>query len=133
MLKRRLYEKLKDKLGELLFGFDEQQLDVGFFGGDIYLKDLIFRPKKINEIFEEKNLPFALKAGMIAKMDIKISAWKLFSESMSVSVEDVHFILGPRTSHLSENEDYCWDIRENYDCRNPLVNIAEMHKRVRAQ
>ena len=74
MLKRRLYEKLKDKLGELLFGFDEQQLDVGFFGGDIILKDLIFRPKKINEIFEKKNLPFALKAGMIAKMDIKVSA-----------------------------------------------------------
>ena len=72
MLKRRLYEKLKDKLGELLFGFDEQQLDVGFFGGDIMLKDLIFRPKKINEIFEKQNLPFALKAGMIAKMDIKV-------------------------------------------------------------
>ena len=74
MLKRQLYEKLKDKLGELLFGFDEQQLDVGFFGGDAHLKDLIFRPKKINEIFEKKNLPFALKAGMIAKMDIKVSS-----------------------------------------------------------
>ena len=72
MLKRRLYEKIKDKLGELLFGFDEQQLDVGFFGGDTVLKDLIFRPKKINEIFEKKNLPFALKAGMIAKMEIKV-------------------------------------------------------------
>ena len=72
MLKRQLYGKLKDKLGEFLFGFDELQLDVGFFGGNIHLKDLIFRPKKINEIFEKKNLPFALKAGMIAKADIKV-------------------------------------------------------------
>ena len=72
MLKRQLYEKLKDKLGELLFGFDENQLDVGFFGGDAKLRDLIFRPKAINEIFEKQNLPFALKAGMIAKMDIKV-------------------------------------------------------------
>ena len=74
MLKRRLYEKLKDKLGELLFGFDEQQLDVGFFGGDARLTDLIFRPKKVNEILEQHNLPFALKAGMIAKLDIKVTS-----------------------------------------------------------
>ena len=72
MLKRRLYDKLKDKLGELLFGFDEKNLDVGFFGGDIQLHDLVFRPKKVNEILEKANLPFALKAGLIAKMDIKV-------------------------------------------------------------
>ena len=78
MLKRQLYDKLKDKLGELLFGFDENQLDVGFFGGDAKLRDLIFRPKKVNEIFEEQNLPFALKAGMIATMDIKVISMKVF-------------------------------------------------------
>jgi len=50
---------------------------VGFFGGDILLKDLIFRPKKINEIFEKQNLPFALKAGMIAKLEIKVSSSSL--------------------------------------------------------
>lgn len=86
MLKRRLYEKLKDKLGELLFGFDEKHLDVGYFGGDIHLKDLIFRPKKINEIFEKQNLPFSLKAGMIAKMEIKVglSLKPFFDRSMSL-------------------------------------------------
>ena len=50
---------------------------MGFFGGDILLKDLIFRPKKINEIFEKQNLPFALKAGMIAKLEIKVSSSSL--------------------------------------------------------
>ena len=89
MLKRRLYEKLKDKLGELLFGFDEQQLDVGFFGGDTVLKDLIFRPKKINEIFEKKNLPFALKAGMIAKMEIKVCKLAALLISDCISCVDI--------------------------------------------
>ena len=46
---------------------------MGFFGGGAHLRDLIFRPKKINELLEKKNLPFALKAGMLAKMDIKVS------------------------------------------------------------
>lgn len=68
---------------------------------------------------------------MIAKMEIKISAWKLFSESMTVNIEDVHFILGPRTSHLSQNEDFDWDVDAPYDCDDPLVNAAAMHKRVR--
>lgn len=61
---------------------------------------------------------------MIASLDIKISAWKLFSESMSVTIEDVHFILGPRTTHLSKHEDYNWDINWDYDENNPLANIA---------
>jgi len=68
---------------------------------------------------------------MLAKVDIKISAFALFSESVSVSVEDVHFILGPRTSHMSTDEDYTWDVDAAYDCNNPLANAANMHKRVR--
>lgn len=48
-----------------------------------------------------------------------------------MSVEDVHFILGPRTSHMSTDEDYTWDVDAAYDCNNPLANAANMHKRVR--
>ena len=70
---------------------------------------------------------------MIAQMEIKISAWKLFSESMTVHVEDVHFILGPRTSHLSQKEDFDQNVDAPYDCEDPLVNAANMHKRVREQ
>jgi hypothetical protein len=48
MLKRKLYEKLKDTLGDYLFGFDEKKLDFGFFGGLIKLNDLILKPEKVN-------------------------------------------------------------------------------------
>ena len=58
MLKRKLYEKLKDTLGEYLFGFDEKKLDFGFFGGLIKLNDLILKPEKVNQILEESNSPF---------------------------------------------------------------------------
>lgn len=108
MLKRRLYEKLKDKLGELLFGFDEQQLDVGFFGGDVILKDLIFRPKKINEIFEQQNLPFALKAGMIAKMDIKVALGLTFPFAfMTDSWFSLLFCFSHRSLHGSSFQSQC--------------------------
>ena len=73
MFKSKIYNKLKDALGDFLFGFDESQLDVGMFGGNIELKNLIVKPKKVNEIFEKQNLPFSLKAGLIAKVQIQVT------------------------------------------------------------
>ena len=78
MFKSKIYNKLKDALGDFLFGFDEDQLDVGMFGGNIELKDLIIKPKKVNEILEEQNLPFALKAGLIAKVQIQVKKFSWF-------------------------------------------------------
>lgn len=72
MLKRRIYDKLKDTLNEFVYEFDERKLDVGMFGGKIEMKDLILKPKKINTIFEKKNLPFALKAGIVRKVTIEV-------------------------------------------------------------
>lgn len=57
----------------------------------------------------------------------------MFSESVVVNVEDVHFILGARRSHLSDNEDYTWDIDARYDMDNPINNIAAMHDRIRSK
>ena len=37
------------------------------------MKDLIIKPKKVNEILEKQNLPFALKAGLIAKVQIEVN------------------------------------------------------------
>ena len=81
MFKSKIYNKLKDALGDFLFGFDEDQLDVGMFGGNIELKDLIIKPKKVNEILEEQNLPFALKAGLIAKVQIQVKKFSRFLQN----------------------------------------------------
>ena len=53
-----LYEKLKDSLGDLLYGFDENKLDVGYFSGLIKLNDLILRPNTVNNMLEKHNFPF---------------------------------------------------------------------------
>lgn len=58
MLKRQLYEKLKNSLGEYLFGFDEKKLDVGLFSGKVKLDELVFRPDKVNQLLEKHNSPF---------------------------------------------------------------------------
>ena len=53
-----MYEKLKDSLGDLLYGFDENKLDVGYFSGLIKLNDLILRPNTVNNMLEKHNFPF---------------------------------------------------------------------------
>ena len=73
MFKRKLYEKIKDKLGYLLYGFDESKLDSNFFTGMVKLTDLIFRPDRVNEILDNKNSPFQLKAGIVSSVNIKVS------------------------------------------------------------
>ncbi len=68
MIKRKVYAALKDTLTQFVFGFKEDQLEVGLFSGNIELKDLILKPNKVNEVFSQMNLPVRLKAGMIARI-----------------------------------------------------------------
>jgi hypothetical protein len=56
----------------LLYGFDENKLDVGYFSGLIKLNDLIFRPDTVNKMLEKQNFPFQLKAGIISKVNVKV-------------------------------------------------------------
>ena len=70
MLKRRVYNALKAKLSEFLYGFTEDTIEIGILSGKIKLKNLIVRPNKVNEIFKKGNVPIALKAGLISKISI---------------------------------------------------------------
>jgi hypothetical protein len=73
MLKRRVYNALKAKLSEFLYGFTEDKIEIGILTGKIELKNLIVRPNKVNEIFKKGNVPIALKAGLISKISIQVS------------------------------------------------------------
>jgi len=66
MIRRRVYSKLKETLKDFVFGFNEEQIEVGLFSGNIELKDLIIKPNKVNDVLDKVNIPFRLKAGMIA-------------------------------------------------------------------
>ena len=49
-------------------------LEVGLFSGNIELKNLIIKPNEVNNWMEAQNIPLRLKAGMIAHIQIKVSA-----------------------------------------------------------
>ena len=72
MLKGKIYDKCKKYFEDYLFGFDQSQLNMSFLTGNIDLNNVNIRPDKINEIFKKHNIPFALKAGMISKLSLKV-------------------------------------------------------------
>ena len=67
---------LKDTLKEYFYGFKEDQIDVGLISGNIELKDILIKPAPINKLLESQNLPIRLKAGMIARINVKVSPTK---------------------------------------------------------
>ena len=73
MLKNKLYEYLQEYIKEYLFGFDKSRLEVALLSGSINLKDVNFKPEKLNMAFESLDLPFQVKAGMIGNLRIQVS------------------------------------------------------------
>ena len=50
------------------------------------------------------------------------------SNSVDIHMEDIHFIVGPNTNHMSHAEHYSKNANSDYDCNNPMVNIIRMMK-----
>jgi hypothetical protein len=46
---------------------------MSFIKGNVNLNNVNIRPDKINELFAKKNLPIALKAGIISKLSMKVN------------------------------------------------------------
>ena len=67
-MQAKIQKLLSEKLGPFLFNFDEKQFNMSLIKGKINLSELVIRPDKVNELLEEKNAPFMLKAGMIGKI-----------------------------------------------------------------
>ncbi len=42
--------------------------------GNVDLNNVNIRPDKVNELFDKKKLPIALKAGLISKLSIKVTS-----------------------------------------------------------
>ena len=73
MFKRKIYDGLKTKLSEFLYGFSEDKIEIGILSGKIELKNLIVKPNKVNEIFKKGNVPLSMKAGLISHISIQVS------------------------------------------------------------
>ncbi len=49
----------------------------------------------------------------------------LFTESVHVTVDDIHFIVGPNITNVSKDSDYK-DANSAYDLQDPIKNILRM-------
>lgn len=80
MIQNKLYELMKKYMGEFLFGFDKDQLEVAIFSGtltptlgSINLKDVNIKPGAINAKLTTVKAPISIKAGIIGKLEVKVS------------------------------------------------------------
>ncbi len=72
MIKDQIYSYLEKYLEKYLIGFDPDQLGVALLSGSIELNSVNLNPASINRLFEKYKLPFALKAGTIAHLELKV-------------------------------------------------------------
>ena len=95
MIKSRIYEYLKQYLGEYLYGLQEDQLEVAVLSGHLNFTNANFKPSKVNELFLTLGLPIHLKAGFIGKLQVKYHYMSMLSNPIEVTVDDLFLILGP--------------------------------------
>ncbi len=85
MIKDKVYEYLEKYFNKYLIGFDKSKLGVALMSGSIELHSVNLNPVSINRIFEKYRLPFALKAGSIAKFEFKVRLFLFFHSRSSVN------------------------------------------------
>lgn len=94
--------------------------------GQIDLKDVNFKPNKVNELLTSMSLPFMIKAGMIGKLSLSVNIYiikeqynllSFLSNPFQVSIDDLQLILGPNTIFVSQGQEKQVEDDE-YDSRN---------------
>lgn len=60
-----VYQYLKNYISEYLFGFDKKQFKMDLIEGEVNINQANVKPDKVNDILDEHNLPFVVKAGML--------------------------------------------------------------------
>ena len=98
---------------------------MSFLKGSINLANVNLKPNKANKFIKSLYIPFALKAGTIGKLDIKISLLSMWSGPIDLYIEDLFLVLGPNLTVVSNDDSYEEDdVREPYDDAN-MYNIFE--------
>lgn len=82
---------LNKYLGEFVENLDENQLNVGIWGGDVELKDLVLKPAALAEL----DLPIQSVYGKIGKLVLKIPWKSLYTSSTIITVEDIYLVVQP--------------------------------------
>ncbi|KAL0246360.1 hypothetical protein GEMRC1_007572 [Eukaryota sp. GEM-RC1] len=92
---RDVTRHLIDKyLGNYVEGLDKDSLKMSVFSGNIALSNLSIKP----DAFSDLHPFFAVRRGVLGKLDIKVSWTKLKSKPVVVDISDVFLLLSPKSS-----------------------------------
>lgn len=113
VIKSKIYDFLKKNLGEYLYGFQKNQLDVGLLSGHIDLVNVNFRPDKVNQLLGSLGLPITIKAGLMGKLRLKCHYTSFLTSPIELEIDELLLIFGPITHIARENKNLFEDNLED--------------------
>ena len=120
----KVYKILKKNIGEYLYGFERNQLDVSLLSGRIELVNVNFRPDKVNDLLANYGLPVHIRAGLIGKLKFKCNFLDFFNSAIEVEVDELLLVFGPISQIYKEqfmNQEKDRDVVKWLNCREAQV------------
>ncbi|XP_067886095.1 vacuolar protein sorting-associated protein 13A [Heterodontus francisci] len=105
-------EVLNRFLGDYVVNLDTSQLQLGIWGGDVVLNNLEVKENALSEL----NVPFKIKAGHIAKLELKIPWKNLYSQAVEATLDGIYLLVVP-----------CASIK--YDAEKEELQLQEIKQR----
>ncbi|XP_038659808.1 LOW QUALITY PROTEIN: vacuolar protein sorting-associated protein 13A [Scyliorhinus canicula] len=81
-------------LGDYVVNVDSSQLQLGIWGGNVVLNNLEVKENALCEL----NVPFKVKAGHIAKLELKIPWNNLYGQAVEATVDGIYLLIVPCAS-----------------------------------
>jgi hypothetical protein len=73
-IRNKLLDVLKGFINEWLIGFDDNDFSIGIFSSEkLNFQNAIINAQRVNTLLRSMNSPFRLKAGIIGKLNVKVS------------------------------------------------------------
>ncbi|EAR95507.2 amine-terminal region of chorein, A TM vesicle-mediated sorter (macronuclear) [Tetrahymena thermophila SB210] len=105
-MKAAFFQYLNNKIGQYLYGFNDQQLNLGIMQGKFELRQLTLKPIEINKLIKsELNIPFQMKAGLISKISVEYGSILQIS-NVKVQVDELMIVLKPSYNSIKSGADY---------------------------
>ncbi|CAG9815731.1 unnamed protein product [Phaedon cochleariae] len=117
---------LNKYLGEFVENLDANQLNVGIWGGDVELKNLVLKPSALNEL----DLPVQAVYGTIGKLVLKIPWKNVYTSPSIISVEDIYLIVQP---NLQVKYDPEKEEKNQYESKKQEIQRIEEAKKAVAE
>jgi hypothetical protein len=125
----KIYKTLKKNIGQYLYGFERNQLDVSLLSGRIELVNVNFRPDKVNDLLASYGLPVHIKAGLIGKLKFKCNFLDPFGSAIEVELDELLLVFGSISQIYKEqfmNQENDSDIQTWLNNReNEILNFGK--------